>query len=136
MNKNRWDVYGLVVAVGLLSSGGITSASAQSNAHEQMQMGQQLKVGKTGVMTFSEPHKVGDLLLPPGSYRLVHRTSGENHFLRFNQTDGRFVSGETECRIEPLAEKISNTAVSVRDDEGTLRIFRIEIAGENVAHLF
>ncbi len=136
MKKNRWVVSGLAVTMSLLFSGGIAIAKAQESTPEQMQMSRQLKVGKTGEIHFTQPHKIGDVVLPSGTYRLVHRTEGEKHFIRFKQIDGRLVTGEIECRIEPLPEKVAHTSVTVMPEAGTLRIVRIEIAGENVAHLF
>ncbi len=134
MKKSRCIVSGLAVAVGLLFLSGIF-AVAQTNSHQQMQMGQQLKVGKAGEVIFEEPHKIGDVVLPTGTYRVVHRTAGGDHSVVFKQTDGGRGYGEVKCRIEPLAEKVENTAVYVTHDEGILRIVPIEIAGENVAHL-
>ncbi len=65
----------------------------------------------------------------------MHRTAGEQHFVEFKQLDSGRVLARINCRIEPLAAKVSDTGVFVNDDSGTPRIVRIEIAGENVAHV-
>ena len=109
----------------------------QKDAHQHMQMGQQLKVGKTGEITFSQETKIGDVVLPPGDYRFAHRTSGDDHFVRFTQVKGKAREfGEIKCQIEPLQEKVSHTAVTTTNEGGMRRITRIEVAGENVAHVF
>lgn len=42
-----------------------------------------------------------------------------------------------KCRIEPLNKKVSETSVDLTDTSGGIRrIISVEVAGENVAHLF
>jgi len=101
-----------------------------------MQMGQQQKIGKGATVDFSEPHKIGDVILPKGSYRIVHRVSGQDHFVEFKQLNSDRVIARVNCRIEPLAGKVTDTAVTSTPDQGLLHIAKVEIAGENVAHIF
>jgi hypothetical protein len=49
---------------------------------------------------------------------------------------GRFQVGEVECKLEPLNAKVKRTQVVFAEEHGAKRITRIEIRGENVAHLF
>ena len=144
----------LVLAVAVVLSGvillGVAYAAAQDHQHMQMaqqptaqqdhqnmQMGQQLKIGKKGQMSFSQPTKVGEVLLPAGSYRFMHRVAGDDHFVQFTQTSpGSRDFGEVKCQIEPLSKKASQTAITTMDEAGVQRITRIEVAGENVAHVF
>lgn len=44
--------------------------------------------------------------------------------------------GDVKCGLEPLGKKVQNTAVYINSECGIPRIPRIEIAGENVAHVF
>lgn len=136
--KKRWFVLVAAIAVIGLILAAVADATAQENPHQNMQMGQQLKVGNKGEVSFSQPTKVGDLLFPPGSYRFVHRVSGEDHFVQFTQTSrARREFGEIKCQVEPLSRKVSQTAITtLADDGGTRRVTRIEVAGENVAHVF
>lgn len=136
MKKNRLYLPVYAAVLSLFTSGGIANAATGSSDHQNMQMGQQLKVGKAVTFDFSESHKVGDVLLPKGSYRLVHRASGQEHFIEFKQLDSGRVLAKINCQIEPLTAKASDTGIFVNDDAGTPRIVRVEIAGENVAHLF
>lgn len=135
--KNRWFVLALAIVVSGLLLVGVAYATAQENSHQDMQMGQQLKVGKKGEVSISQPTKVGELLLPPGSYRFVHRTAGEDHFVRFTQTTStKRDFGEVKCQLKPLAKKASRTAITTTDEGGVRRLIRIEVDGENVAHVF
>ena len=148
--KNRWFVLTLAVVVSGLILLGLTYVTAQENPHQHMQMGQaqekphqpmqmsqQIKVGKTGTVSFSQPTKVGEVLLPPGSYRFVHRTGGEDHLVQFSPTThAGHDFKEVKCQLEPLPKKASQTAITTTDEGGSRRITRIEVAGENVAHVF
>lgn len=125
-------------------------AWAQDHSHMQMQeQGKQqtLKTGKKGEIVLNQETKAGDLTLQPGSYLVQHRVEGEDHFVHFTKmskgnpyspglTYPKSHEGEIKCRIEPLSSKVAETKVILGPGEdGTYRIQRIEIAGENVAHL-
>jgi hypothetical protein len=109
---------------------------------------QTIKVGKTGDIVFSEKTIVGDVTLVPGHYYMKHEVIGSDHFVNFvqqkhvNQHDltshmmGAAHPGMTKCALEPLSKKAQQTAVTIDTAGGAQRITRIEIAGENVAHLF
>ena len=107
-----------------------------------------MKIGKNAEVTFSSETKVGDITLPPGRYRLQHRVEGSEHFIHFialSRSNPYFRSGSTvikghpgevKCRVEPLAKAVSQTAIFTEQESGVSRITRVEIPGENVAHLF
>ena len=112
---------------------------------------QVVKVGKKGDVTFSEPTQVGDVTLPPGHYVFQHRVSGDDHFVKFvgakemqhagtsmtsTMQMGPTTSKEIKCTAEPLNQKVKQTAVTINTEGGVRRITRIEVAGENVAHVF
>lgn len=114
----------------------------------------QIKVGKRDDVTLTSVTKVGDLTLQPGHYILQHRVShGEHavHFVDFipyggepghgrtyypSGPTGISHTGEQACKLEPLKAKATQTQVYFADDNGVQRITRIEIKGENVAHVF
>lgn len=140
--KNRWLLLSMAIMVAAVVMFSITIAAA---ADQQV-----IKVGKKGEVVFDQPTQVGDVTLPPGHYVVQHRVSGEDHFVKFvgakemhhggsSMTTpmqmGPTTSQEIKCKIEPLNEKVKQTAVTI-DTEGTHRVTRIEVAGENVAHVF
>lgn len=43
---------------------------------------------------------------------------------------------EIVCKTEPLGKKVEETAVHSEERDGVRTITRIEIRGENVAHVF
>lgn len=141
--KNRWLVLSTAVMVAAIVISGITIAAA---ADQRV-----VKVGKKGDIVFQEPTQVGDITLPAGNYVVQHRVSGDDHFIKFvgakemqhagssmttTMQMGPTTSKEIKCTIEPLSQKVKQTAVFIDNASGTRKVTRIEVAGENVAHVF
>jgi hypothetical protein len=109
---------------------------------------QVLKVGKKGDVSFDAETKVGDLTLKPGRYFVQHRVVGSDHFVHFTEVTKEHPyarsgggmpkahPGEVKCRLEPLTAKASETAVYWTKEDGAVRVTKIVIRGENVAHEF
>ena len=127
-----------------------TGASALAAQHEHSDAGkgeQVLKVGKTGEIEFANETKVGNLTLKPGKYQFQHRVEGSDHFVHFTQvTKAGLYSGsgggapkahpgEVKCKVEPLSKKISRTTIYSKKENGFYRVTRLEVRGENAAHL-
>ena len=112
-----------------------------------------LKVGKKGEITLTQPTKVGDTTLQPGTYVVQHRVSGNDHFVRFMELKkltelnvapesmGWYTytqennAGEIKCQVKPAAGTIEATTVTVKSDGGSPRITQVAIKGENVLHV-
>jgi hypothetical protein len=116
----------------------LLSVTVASAADQQV-----IKVGKKGEIMFSAETQVGDLTLKPGHYQMQHRVAGSDHMIHFtelkgmhNGPTGEAHPGEVKCRLEPMSARAKETAVSVNAEGGVRRITRIEIEGENVAHVF
>jgi hypothetical protein len=121
----------------------LLSVTVASAADQQI-----IKVGKKGEIMFSAETQVGDLTLKPGRYQMQHRVEGSDHMIHFTELTGgdnpynpggptgAAHPGEMKCRLEPMSVKAKRTAVFVDTEGGVRRIIRIEIGGENVAHLF
>ena len=139
-NKRRW-LFTVTAAAWVLV---LTSAFIQA-----ADKGHAMKVGKKGDITFTTETKIGDLTLKPGRYFFQHRVQGDEHFVHFTEVgkpDLEHYSGsggepmahpgEVKCRLEPLSKKVYATTIWTEDDGGVGRITRIEVGGENVAHVF
>ena len=63
----------------------VLSPTLSINGGEQ----ESLKVNKVTTVTYKGPHKVGDMTLQPGEYKVEHRanSSGE-HYVHFTPKDG------------------------------------------------
>lgn len=127
----------LVAAATLLLYAGAAIAAQHEHA---------LKVGKTGQVTFEKETRVGDMTFKPGRYKFQHRVEGSDHFVHFTEWTKSFPAytsgtpkahaGEVKCRIEPLSTKVSKTTIYTMDEGAFRRPTRVEVGGENVAHLF
>ncbi len=138
--QKRWLLWSMAVIVAGILLLGVTIASA---ADEQV-----IKVGKKGEVMFGQDTQVGDLTLKAGHYQMQHRVDGSDHMVHFTEFKGMHNPsapggpasaanrGEVKCRLEPMSAKAKQTAVTVSTEGGARRITRIEIAGENVAHVF
>jgi hypothetical protein len=139
--KNRWLLLNLAVIVAATVVLSVTVAAA---ADQEV-----IKVGKKGEVMFSQETQVGDLTLKPGHYQMQHRVEGSDHLVHFTELKGVHRDpyhesapmgaahpGEVKCRLEPMNAKASQTAVTTTTEGGVRRITRIEIRGENVAHVF
>lgn len=131
----------VILAMGMASLMFVNVAAA---ADQQV-----IKVGKKGEIMFDQETKVGDVTLKPGHYQLQHRVEGSDHLVHFTEFKGMHGGypkgtgptgiahpGEVKCKLEPLQAKASQTRVTLNTANGERRITRIEIAGENVAHVF
>lgn len=123
-------------------------------APEQKGKETELKSGKEGEITLNQPTKVGDVTLPPDTYVVQHRISGDQHFVRFMQikklhelnmnpeSAGWYTyteqnnAGEIKCRVEPTGRMFQETMADIATENGTPRITRVAIKGEDDWHIF
>ena len=111
-----------------------------------------MKAGKKGEITLTQPTKIGDITLQPGTYVVQHRVSGNDHFVRFielkklqqlqvGEGAGWYTytqennAGEVKCRVQPAGAKIEATTVTVATEGGSPRITQVAIKGEDVLHV-
>ncbi len=137
MMKNRRFLLSLLAATTI-----VWMPSAGSAAEQE----QGLKVGKKGDVTFRQETKVGEMTFKPGRYRFQHRVEGDEHFVHFTEWTKSFPAhssgtpkahpGEARCRLEPLSKKVSRTTVYMASEGDAMRVTKVEVGGENVAHLF
>lgn len=107
--------------------------------------GKDTRTGKTASISFSHETQVGSAMFQPGDYTVRYRADGAEHFMIFQRTEESYDSGESynvgkpqrvECQIKPLGAKVSDTTVSFSPEGNTDRLTKLEIAGEDVEHLF
>ena len=127
----------VAITAAILSSASLAKADDESA----------MKVGKNAEVTFNSETRVGDVTLPPGRYRLAHRVEVSEHFIQFTALSARNpyyrtparatgYPGEVKCKVELMAKAPSATRIYKTKENGVAVITRVEIAGENVAHLF
>jgi hypothetical protein len=106
------------------------------------QQGEAIRTGKKAVIGLSSETRVGNLILPAGSYQVQHL----EHDIVFRkvitgtysgkQKVGREV-GRVPCDAELMSDKMDRTETRIdTDPAGNLRITEFRIRGENVRHVF
>lgn len=144
MNPKAW----LLTVLGCVLLWTISAAAAPGEKDKA------LKTGNKGEITLNQPTKVGETTLQPDTYVVQHRVSGNDHFVRFIQMKklqalntapesmGWYTYtaednvGEIKCRVEPAGATAESTTVTVNDENGSPRITKVTIKGENVVHIF
>ena len=107
------------------------------------------KIGKQGDIWLSRETKIGDLTLKPGHYQIQHEAAnGSGHVVVFQQlgdpdlalqySDEATVGAPAvvSCKLDSLAARAKHTVVTIVPDGNERRITRVEIKGENIAHVF
>ena len=153
-NMFRASTWIALIAVLILAGSALNAAQHEHKATK-------VTVGQKGEVTFTAETRIADIMLKPGRYYLDHRVEGTTqprrvaaHYIHFTEvtpaehqkrqaardTLGKnaVVShpGEIECELEALEKRAALTTVFTVEENGVRRITRIEIAGENVAHVF
>ena len=98
-----------------------------------------MNVNKVSTVTYRELHKVGEMTLQPGTYKVEHRASSSGeHFVHFTPKDKSVqeVVTPVQCELEPSGKKISKTQTNSVTENGIRRIVRIKVAGNNAAYVF
>lgn len=144
-----------IVVVGLLSAGALLGAAQHEHQTAVLAVGDH-----NDEVTLTTETRIADITLKPGRYYIDHRVEGtlrprrvEAHYIHFtevtsevrqrrqaarNALRGSPVAhpGDIECTLEALTKPASKTTIVTTEEDGIRRITRIEIAGENVAHVF
>ncbi len=139
----------LLAVLGCVLLWTIAAAAAQGQKEKQ----EVIKSGTEGEITLTQPTKVGDVTLQPDTYVVQHRVSGNQHFVRFMQikklhelnvapeSTGWYTyteenkAGEIKCRVEPAGTTAQETSVTMTMEDGTPRITRVMIKGEDDVHI-
>ena len=115
---------------------GLVFACAPAAAAENDQV---MKIGKRGQVNFVTEVSVGEVTLKPGQYTVQCRRDGPEHMMRFTPARARGSAAEiteVKCGKEILPRKVSAGSVHSHKDGDVVKLTRIEIPGENVAHVF
>ncbi len=76
-------------------------------------------------ITFTEPIRVGAVLLPSGDYQVLHQMDGSQHVMLFKQLNSkRPTEARVQCQLVPLQKKAGRTET----------IFVLNAANERVLH--
>lgn len=95
-------------------------------------------VDDTRKITFSEPIKVGDVVLPKGEYKVQHTMEGENHIMVFTQLKADHpATSRVKCQLVSLEKKAGHTQVMYGHGQGETHFLQeLTFAGDTAKHVF
>jgi hypothetical protein len=88
-------------------------------------------------VTFNDPMKIGDVVLPKGEYKVVHAMEGENHIMLFTQQ--RVTSpaqARVKCQLVKLASKAERTQLLYTQEGNNKILQEITFRGDTSKHVF
>ena len=98
---------------------------------------------KFGVMdsrqiTFDNPMRVGDVLLPSGEYQVLHTMDGDNHVMVFKQLRTKKpAEAHVKCQLIPLEAKADQTQkVYVLNASNERVLTTLVFRGDKAKHVF
>jgi hypothetical protein len=128
MNVNQLGKLAVAVAALLVTLFAGSAIAANQN---------EVKTGKKATVALSATAQVGDITLQAGEYVFQHVVSAGQHFATFTGPKGKAsATQKVTCTNEQLKQRVAQTSVTMENIRGINKITRIEIAGENVAHVF
>jgi hypothetical protein len=89
-------------------------------------------------ITFYEPMRVGDMLLPSGDYQVLHTMDGNNHIMVFKQLNSkRPAEARVQCQLVPLPKKADRTETGYVLNASNERVLHTLIfKGDSAQHVF
>ena len=97
-----------------------------------------LGVTDIGKVTFTEPMRVGDTLLPKGDYEVLHSMNGSQHIMTFRQLNsGHPIGVQVQCQLVPLAKKAERTQQVYVLNASNQRVLQsLTFKGDTAQHVF
>jgi hypothetical protein len=95
-------------------------------------------VADTRYLTFTEPMRVGDILLPKGDYQVQHTMQGMDHIMVFKQLDTRKpAEAHVKCQLVPLQTRAERTEQQFVLNAAKERVLRVLVfQGDTAQHIF
>ena len=89
-------------------------------------------------INFSDPVRVGDVLLPPGDYEVRHTMEGDTHVMVFKQLVSKHPAGTSvKCHLVPVDSPVIRTAAGFAvNAAGEYVLHRLAFKGDRAEHLF
>ena len=98
----------------------------------------QLGIADVYRISFPEPVRVADTMLPAGNYEIRHVMEGENHFMVFHQLGVKKpVEVRAKCTLVPLPEKAVESQKFYMLNAANERVLHeLIFKGDRAKHLF
>lgn len=99
----------------------------------------QFGVADSRDLKFTNPMRVGDVLLPVGEYKVLHTMEGDNHIMVFKQVNTVNTPAEArvKCTLVQLASKADQTQQIYVLNSAKERVLReLVFRGDTAKHVF
>jgi len=95
-------------------------------------------VADTRYLTFTEPMRVGDVLLPKGDYQVLHTMQGMDHIMVFKQLDARKpAEARVKCQLIPLPKRAEQSEQQFVLNTAKERVLHVLVfQGDTAQHVF
>lgn len=95
-------------------------------------------VADTQKITFIDPIRIGDTLLPQGNYSIQHQMEGNEHLMLFKQLGvAKPAQVQVKCTLVPLATKADQTQKIYVVNASNERVLReLIFRGDTAKHVF
>ena len=89
-------------------------------------------------VTFHDPIKVGETVLPKGEYNVQHTMEGQDHVMVFTQQkSSKPATVRVKCQLVKLNEKADKTRLLYNLDANNIHVLQeITFRGETAKHVF
>lgn len=98
----------------------------------------QFGIANSRNITFENPVRVGDTLLPSGDYKVLHTMDGDNHIMVFEQQRTKKpAEAKVKCTLVPLTAKAKRTERLFTVNTASERVLReLIFEGDTAKHVF
>ena len=98
----------------------------------------QFGVTDSGKISFDEPIRVGNTLLPSGDYRVLHTMDGEHHVMVFKKLNSRkSIEVSVQCQLVALQKRAKRTeSIYVMNAANERVLHSLTFKGDSAQHVF
>jgi hypothetical protein len=89
-------------------------------------------------VTFYDPVRIGDTLVPAGEYNVLHQMQGTEHVMVFTKVGNKkAVEAKVKCTLVPLTAPAPQSEMGFRTNDAKEKLLtRMVFKGDRAAHQF
>jgi len=88
-------------------------------------------------ISFDQPVRVGDALLPAGNYIIRHTMEGQDHIMVFQAANGKGPEVKAKCTLVPLPKKADkSTKIYATNTAKEHVLHELVFSGDTAKHVF
>jgi hypothetical protein len=89
-------------------------------------------------VTFYDPVRIGETLLPPGDYDVLHQMQGAEHLMVFTQVGKKKpAEAKVKCTLVPLEKPAASSEIGFKVNAANEKLLtRMVFKGDRAAHQF